>query len=265
MSMDFSRDYLIHYYEADTSRRLTLPALVQYFEDIAILDSASKGLDLAYFDETKIGWMLLKWDIRITRLPLYDETVKVATRVHAMKKFLADREFSLYDRTGAEIISGRSNWLLADAVKRRPLRISEDMQAKYQASYGSESDFITIDEVPGITPADENGQGVYRTSIKTVHSDIDTNRHVNNVRYISWSLDTLPPEIVNSSVPVSLRVQYKKELKLGEEAEVISTVPGTEQSPHLGGAHSGGVCSRHTIRRGEDEFCSMEICWTRPA
>jgi acyl-ACP thioesterase len=258
--MDFSRDYLIHYYEADTSRRLTLPALVQYFEDIAIMNSAAKGFDLAYFDETHTGWLLLKWDIRINRLPLYDETVKVATRVHAMKKFLADREFSLYDATGAEIATGRSNWLFADAVKRRPMRISEDMIAKYDAAALSDAEFIAIDEVPGITAEEEAGGDVYRTAITAVHSDIDTNRHVNNVRYISWALDTLPPEILHSSVPVSLRVQYKKELKLGDKAEVVSVVQSSD---------SEGTCTRHTIKRGgaeansADEFCSMEIQWTK--
>jgi medium-chain acyl-[acyl-carrier-protein] hydrolase len=251
--MDFSRNYLVHYYEADSSRRLTLPALVQYFEDIAILDSASKGFGLSYFDETKTGWLLLKWEIDIARLPLYDETIKVATRVHAMKKFLADREFSIYDKNGAEIVTARSNWLFADAVKRRPLRIGEDMQNRYQTFAESESEFIAIDEVSCITPIDENSQSeVFRAAIKTVYSDIDTNRHVNNVRYIAWALDTLPAEIVQNAVPVSLRVQYKKELNLGEEAEVLSLME--TNSPE-------DMRSHHTIKRSDDELCSMEICW----
>jgi hypothetical protein len=35
-SMEYYREYLVHYYEIDRKRKLTLPALIRYFEDIAV-------------------------------------------------------------------------------------------------------------------------------------------------------------------------------------------------------------------------------------
>jgi len=42
-------------------------------------------------------------------------------------------------------------------------------------------------------------------------SDIDTNNHVNNKRYINWILETLPQNIYDNYMMESLDILYKKE------------------------------------------------------
>jgi medium-chain acyl-[acyl-carrier-protein] hydrolase len=248
--MDFSRNYLVHYYEADSARRLTIPALIQYFEDIAILHSASVGFGLDYFHDHNCGWMLLKWDVKIRTLPKFAETVTVATRVHAMKRFLADREFVMTSAAGEILAEARSNWLFADIVRRRPLRVSDGQYDDFHVSRESESDFISIDDVDPVDPAATDGSTRFTSAIRTSNGDIDTNNHVNNVRYISWALDSLPTEFAAARSPATLRVQYRKELGIGCGAEVLSTVA------------PDGLASRHTIRNGDGDCCSLEIGWT---
>lgn len=256
--MEFARNYLVHYYEADSSQHLTLPSLVQYFEDIAILHSASYGFDLDYFNANHCGWMLLKWDIDVHRLPRFNETVRVSTHVHAMKTFSADREFTLSAADGTVLANARSNWLRVDTVRRRPARIPPEEAEKFGVSKENESSFISIDDVPsvdGLTSAEAAGSlagadgSVYRTAIRTVTSDIDTNAHVNNVSYIHWAFDSLPPDFAGNRVPSGLKVQYRKELGIACEAEVVSRV-----SP-------ASDLTRHTVRSPEEEYCSLEIRW----
>jgi len=254
--MEFTRDYLVHYYEADCNRRLTLQALIQYFEDISILHTSSLGYDLAFYAANNCGWMLLKWDIRIHRLPMFGETVRVATRVHSMRRFLADRVYTVRDASGALLVEGRSIWLLADTVKRRPLRVSEEQFTKYGLSKESEKDFIMIDDVgpfPFTEPADGGGSPVHRASVRTGHSDIDTNSHVNNVRYLTWALDSLPRRYGTDCSPVTMRVHYRKELGIGEEADILSV-----EEPSAG---RGGCTTRHAVVKGAEEICSLEIVW----
>ncbi len=249
--MEFSRNYLVHYYEADCRKRLTLPSLVQYLEDIAILDSSSRGMDLAYYDRAQCGWMLLKWDISIKALPVFGETVRVATKVHAMKRFLADREFSVSAADGTLLASARSNWLLADTVRRRPIRIPEERYKTFGVSMESESDFIMIEDVNAVTVHSSGGDEgkQFRRTIRTVNTDIDTNQHVNNVRYVAWALDSLPASFSTDCIPSSIRVQYKKELAVGDEVLIVS--------------HAGGLSTRHSIFKGTDEIAHMEIEWRR--
>lgn len=251
--MDFSHDYLVHYYEADSARRLTLSALVQYFEDIAILHSAKQGYDLEYFDAHHCGWMLLKWDISIASLPTFGQRVTVGTRVHAMKRFLADREFVMTSADGTVLVEGRSNWLLVDTDRRRPLRVSEEQCRAFNVSAASEADFISIEDVPSLSEAELSGD-YFRRSVLAGNTDIDTNRHVNNVSYLNWALDSLPADFAAARTPSRFTVQYRKELVLGASAEVASLVGKTDNAD--GSAHT-----RHTIRSGGEECCSFSIRW----
>jgi len=242
--MEFTRRYFVHYYEADSSRRLTIPALVQYFEDIAILHSASCGFDLDYYAANHCVWMLLKWDIQIHELPSFGQTVTVTTRVHAMKRFQADREFVLRDESGTILVEGRSNWLYADTIRRRPVRIPEDQYSKFGVSPEGEASFISIEDPEPMDIAAASPV----SSIRTVNSDIDTNAHVNNVRYIAWALDSLPADYAANRTPESVRVSYKKELTLGEEAAVVIGLNGEGRT-------------RHAVAREGEILCSLELKW----
>jgi len=260
--MDFERRYLVHYYEADSSRKLNLPSLIQYFEDIAILHTSSSGLDLAWYDDNHCGWMLMKWDITIHSLPVFGETVTIGTRVHSMKRFLADREFTMTASDGTLLAGGRSNWLLVDTDKRRPLRIQDKQYEGFNVTKELEADFITIADVPSIVDippsvSTEREATIIRTAVRTTNSDIDTNSHVNNVRYINWALDALPPDFACAHTPFSLKAQYRKELGIGCEAEVLTKIEERE------GDGSDSSVSRHTVRGTGDECCSIEIGWKR--
>jgi Acyl-ACP thioesterase len=245
--MDFSRDYLVHYYEADPLHRLSLPALVQYFEDIAILHSASKGFGLSYFDSNNCGWMLLKWDITIRAMPNFGETVTVGTRIHALKGFRAERVFSLEAKDGTLLAEGRSNWLFVDTVRRRPARIPESQYEYYGTARDNEASFVSIDDVPPVH--DDCGSGLFSLTVRSAHHDIDTNRHVNNVSYISWALDSLPGEFLEGKLPAALRAHYRKELGNGCEARVLSSID------------TSGLHTRHTVSTSDEECCSLEMDW----
>ncbi|HHU37372.1 MAG TPA: hypothetical protein GXZ47_09110 [Treponema sp.] len=244
--MHFIRDYLVHYYEAGPDYRLTIPALVHYFEDIAILHSSSRGLDLEHYESNHCGWMLIKWDITVYALPSFGDTVQISTWIHAMKTFMADREFRMLAQDGSVLAVARSNWLLMDTVRRRPMRIPEEQIGKFKPMEDSSS-FITIDDVPAFEI--EETKSVTRVEVRAAHSDIDTNAHVNNVKYIGWAIDSLPADFLAGAQLASLRVQYRKELTPGANAQVITTVSGDT--------------SRHRVCGPDTDYCTVEMHWLR--
>lgn len=251
--MNFSRSYFVHYYEVGPSRRLSPVALLGYLEDIAILHSEARELGLDYYEANRCGWMLVKWEAALHALPRFGETVTVSTRINGMKSFLADREFSVFAADGSLLAEARSNWILVDTVKRRPMRIPREQWERFGVSEDSASRCVTIADVAGASGyAGGEGDPVQvpqERSFKASNGDIDTNLHVNNLCFIEWALDTLPEDYLFAREPTRLRVQYRKELAHGAEARVSTVVQGDR--------------TLHTVRTGDSECCSIEIDWKR--
>lgn len=197
--------------------------------------------------------MLLKWEVKIDDLPSFGDTVTVSTHVHSMKGFLADREFAIRSADGRPLAWARSNWLLVDTEKRRPLRVPADQYERFGVTPESSPLFVAIDDVQLPEGVGASPEYIHALAVCARHGDIDTNRHVNNVRYLAWALDSLSGDFFGGVTPIALRANYRKELAEGGTAEVATSI-----------AEEGGlVTTSHAIRSGPDDLCRAEIVWKR--
>lgn len=243
--MEYSRDYLVHYYEIGKKRRLTPSRLMHYFEDIATLNSEAQGFTLDYFDRTGQGFMLLKWDITVHSWPFFNETVRIITRPSAFRKFLANREYAVVGNDGVILSKAQSVWIFADARTRRPARVPDEMYAGFGVARGSEATFEMLEDVPATTT------GSCTLDIKACRSDIDNNNHVNNVRYVEWALESLPDDFVNNHTVQRIKVHYKKELQCGDGAVLVSEIVRQEFK----------LMTTHSIYNGDREVCHLHLNW----
>lgn len=245
----FTRNYLVHYYEVGRDNRLTLPALMHYFEDIATLNSEAIGLPLDYYWKTGQVFLLLKWDIAIRSWPRFNEYVRIETHPTAFKKFMANRKYTVHTSDDKWIAEARSVWMYVDMVTKKPVRIPEEIFEAFGISLDSESQFNQLEELPEIT-----GVGAASSCpLQVVRRDIDNNGHVNNVRYVEWALESLPAEFARERAISRLKIHYKKELREGDEAALL-----TVQT-------QGGIraVSDHSIRANGREFCRIHMEWTK--
>ena len=245
--MEFSRNYLVHYYEIDKTKRLTLPGLIHYFQDMAILHSENVGYTLDYYERNNQGFMILKWDINIYRMPGFNESIKIVTRPYSFKKFLANREFKVYDNSGALIAEANTGWVFADTNTRRPLRVPQEIHTAFGVELDAEKYYINLEDLSPVS------EGMYNDNVKVREQDIDTNNHVNNVRYIEWALLSLPEEFRMNNSAANIKVNYKKELQLGDEADIAADISDSGDE----------IISKHTLYCSGKEVCSIQIKWTR--
>ena len=80
-------------------------------------------------------------------------------------------------------------------------------------------------------------------------SDIDVNRHVNNIRYVDWAFDALPEELALGGTLRRLQIHYKKEVHYGEP--VVARTEMLERDGHMVACHG--------IYAGEELRCSLVI------
>ena len=54
----------------------------------------------------------------------------------------------------------------------------------------------------------------YEETFKVRYSDIDSNGHVNNTKYIEWSIETLPKNIVDNYMLEEIKVIFEKNVNM---------------------------------------------------
>jgi medium-chain acyl-[acyl-carrier-protein] hydrolase len=241
------KEFEVNYYEIDFRKRLLITSLINYFEDTAIKQSQDLGRGLDYMEKSNSAWVLFKWDIHIKRYPGFREKIKVTTIPYSLRKFYGYRSFIVVDEKENEICSANSAWLLMDTEKRRAKRITDDMYRVYGLTR-EDDEFIDIENIH--LPDNFTTEKIFNVR----YSDIDTNRHVNNVKYIDWAIETMPSDIMIAYSMKNIKITYKKEATYGEKVKSSSCIVKK-------GEEYVGI---HLISNLEGEkLCLLETVWEK--
>lgn len=217
------KEYEIQYYEIDYEGRLLMTNLIQYLGDIATKQSEDLGVGMEYLRKQGVAWVLYKWKIHLNKYPLYGDKIKISTKAHSFKKFYAYRTFEIMDANNNVIGCANSVWFLIDINKRKAIRIKENMYSAYGIDE-NKNDGLNIEKI--IAP---NSISVQK-SFQVRYSDIDTNRHVNNVKYLEWAIETIPFEIFTNYILKDINIIYEKETTYGETITVLTEIKKEEHS-----------------------------------
>ena len=96
----YSFDSRIRYSETDSEGRLTLMALLNYFQDCSTFQSEDAGVGVQYCKDRNVVWVLNAWQIVPIRLPKYGERVRIGTAPYDFQKFMGFRNFMMFDEDG---------------------------------------------------------------------------------------------------------------------------------------------------------------------
>ena len=201
----FEFDARVRYSEVDHRGLLTLPGLINYFQDCSTFQSEELGVGTAWLKEHRHAWVLTHWHIVIDRYPRLAERVVAGTFASAFKGLTATRFFYLRDEAGTILAKAKSTWAFIDMESGRPVRPAPEDTSIYG----------THDPLP--MPAEDRRVRVpdsmeTREPITVQRHQIDTNEHVNNGQYVQMALELLPRD----ATPAHVRVDYKRAAVLGD-------------------------------------------------
>lgn len=121
------------------------------------------------------------------RYPDWRETITIQTWPSSGDGLRAYRDFLILDSDGNTIGKSLSYWLMMDIESRRPTRIPKEILEMAPKNTDhvlplSDAHFSAID----------NSDSSQTFTVRK--SDLDLNKHVNNVKYIEWALSCLPDD-----------------------------------------------------------------------
>lgn len=205
-----SETFRIPCFMFDQTERLRPAAALDIAQEFACLGSKQLGVsDLELLDQG-IVWVLARMLVRYEKLPVREDSINVETWHKGANGLFFIRDFRFKTPDGATAITATSSWVLMNLNTRRLARLEST-----QISPEPQSDDVAIEQqaqkvvLPAGTQLEEVGEH------KVIFSDLDYNGHANNVKYTVWAMDTLPEEVVKSTIK-EIEINFNKEAMPGE-------------------------------------------------
>ncbi len=200
----YSFDSRVRYSEIDHRGTMTLPGLINYFQDCSTFQSEDIGVGVDALKKRNKAWILSYWQVVIERFPKMGEQITVGTFASGFKGLYGDRNFLMNDAQGKRVAYANSIWVFMDMEKGRPARPGEEDILPYGMEPPLEMEYEGRKiRLP------QTSQSLPSFPVRKFH--IDTNEHVNNCQYVQMALEVLPDELKVRQ----LRVEYKKSAVYG--------------------------------------------------
>ncbi|MDO5590374.1 MAG: thioesterase [Lachnospiraceae bacterium] len=201
----YTFDSRVRFSEVDHTGRITLPGIINYFQDCSTFQSESLGVGVDYFKEHKRAWILTYWQVVVEEYPRLAQEIHVATWATEFKKMLANRNFCMTDFDGKKLAYANSVWAYMDTEKGRPILPSKEEVDAY-----GQGEPLEMDYQPRKVKLPESAKKQEPFAVRKYH--IDTNEHVNNCQYVQMAMEYV--EYIDAIRQV--RVEYKNSAVYGD-------------------------------------------------
>ncbi|MDF1594289.1 MAG: thioesterase, partial [Desulfobacterales bacterium] len=222
-----SEAYTIRSYEVEAGGRLSLSALCNFMQDAAGKHADELGLSVAQLQKESKTWMLSRLALQMKSYPGWQETFRVTTWPSGSRRLFALRNFLFHDNQNRLMGSAATAWLIIDTQNRRPLRIEPFLKKLNPVTQGSQTcpELNLFEKIPKLSAYE------HETRFRIRYQDLDTNRHVNNVSFIEWLVESMPAEELQRSMLTRLEVNYVAEAFHGDfvisKSRPLEGKPGT--------------------------------------
>lgn len=209
--MIFKENFKMGLKDIDKDNLLKNRAILEYLENIGSYHSDVAGFGANYTNSTGIAWILLGWKLKVIARPKYGAELEIHTWAKEGSKVATFRDFEIFDENKKLCAIATSKWTMVDIKKGKIIKISDDVIDAYKTETRNVFSEVELEKIA--IPKEFQTTSEYLVRRK----DIDINGHMHNLYYLDVAYEALPEEIYNRRPFDEVRIQYKKEIKLGEK------------------------------------------------
>ena len=203
--MSYSFESRVRFSEIGEDGCLTLPGVLDYFQDCCTFESEQTGVGMEVLKEQKRAWVLSAWQVIVKRYPKLGENIKVITIPYGFRGFIGMRNFILETAGGEKLAWANSYWSFINTETGVPEKLTPADTEPYDLG-----DKIDMDYAPRKIALPKEREKQEAFAVQKHH--LDTNHHVNNCQYICMAEDFLPEDFK----VYQMRAEYKMQAKLGD-------------------------------------------------
>ena len=221
MNKTFSKDYTITCYEADANKLMRPTAMLDLMQEAANVNAMTLGFGYDEMISSNTAWVLSRINVKFINTPKWRDEVNLQTWHKGVSKLFYLRDFILSDKEGNPMILATTSWLIIDMNTRRLVRNSD------LALSDTAMDAIATPADKVVVPVDIEPELVRKHPV--TWSEIDSNGHVNNVKYVVWAIDAIEQETIKEKPLKELLVNYDAEVMPGDTVKIFRIKQESEE------------------------------------
>ncbi|MEM7103831.1 MAG: acyl-ACP thioesterase domain-containing protein [Bacteroidota bacterium] len=243
----WQEQFKIKAFQVDTQSRCRLSSILNFLQEAAGNHASHLGVGYNDLIINNKAWVLSRLFINVNYYPEWGESIEVETWPSAYDRIFAYRDFCFKDSKGVRFAYGKTAWVIMDIASRRMSPVSELVE-----SFEHFPDKLGVEEMPAKVRPVKDERFPCSAEYTVRHSDLDTNEHVNNVKYIQWMLDDYGLEWHKNHQVSYLSINYLAE-----------ALPNLELCHSFNKVNMNPIDFVHSLKRRSDDkpICQAKISW----
>ena len=215
----YKEKFVVQKDEVDSSGEIRISKLMWHMQNVAVEHAIKLKIDRDVLMKDNNIWVVVRYDMKINRLPKLKEKYVITTHPGETKGFMFPRFFQVYDKHGNLLVNISSTWVVVNFDTRRIiLRPFKDV------SLPVEKDINDL-ELP--TKINEEAANLVCKRL-TKESELDINIHVNNTFYYDYVLSIHDEAFYQENRVSRILLNYEKEITHPSEIEIYSSKTNPE-------------------------------------
>lgn len=217
MTSIFRKEFTVSSYELNPRGKARLTTMANYFQEIAYQHANQLGFGYVQMKERRTLWMLSRMKISMKHYPVWNDTIVIETWPSGVDKLFALRDFRVRSSEGEIIGVATTSWLIVDLNSHRPIRPGVELAHFSEIAYGEPVFEARLEKI------NIPGEPEFLGKHSVVFSDLDIQGHVNNVKYMEWSIDAAMSGGLVDRAIVEFEINFLHEALPGDQVIIRGT------------------------------------------
>jgi len=224
----FKTERNIQYSELEKDGRIGICTILNYFQDVSTEHTEKLGYGMTRLSKEGLAWIMRTINASVRRFPHFGEKLKIYTWTTGFEKMFGKRSFMAKDECGETVATAASLWALVDTKQEKPVRVNDEIIRLYGIEENTVEEYIRREP--------DTGEVALAGEYTVQRRDIDTNNHVNNVKFVEIASEFLPEGIKIKS----LQAFYRRAAYLGDViyAHICENTMGIRLKTGAGETHT---------------------------
>lgn len=229
----YRQKFSIRSYEVGADMSGSIETMMNHLQETALNHVCVAGMNGDGFGSThemtrlNLIWVVTRMQVHVERYPSWGDVVEIDTWVAGSGKNSLRRDWLVRDyKTGYILAQATSTWVMMNRNTRKLSKFPEAVKNEISPYYLERTVIDQSHHEKLEKLGDDTAQYIH-SNLTPRWTDLDVNRHVNNVKYIGWILESVPVSILENQQLAKMTLEYRREC---EQSHVLQSMTSLEKN-----------------------------------